>query len=131
MNAKLRELTGNRRASLRYLEHCYAERVVLTLKYKLVGWPKDIPYRRFGNIPRREQSLRRLLALWDSGELHFEPVTANDHIAAKLRPETIIPGYRPATREVEPVVSPADSSTALLPQALRPSGGPSVSGILG
>ncbi|KAI0629009.1 hypothetical protein C8Q77DRAFT_1040447, partial [Trametes polyzona] len=72
------ELTGNRRASLRYVEHCYIERVVLTLKYKLVGWPKDIPYRRFGNIPRREQSLRRLLALWDSGELHFEPATAND-----------------------------------------------------
>ncbi|KAI0629007.1 hypothetical protein C8Q77DRAFT_1066921, partial [Trametes polyzona] len=125
------ELTGNRRASLRYIEHCYIERVVLTLKYKLVGWPKDIPYRRFGNIPRCEQSLRRLLALWDSGELHFEPATANDRIAAKLRPKTVIPGYSPATREVEPVVSSADPGTTHLPQALCPSGGPSVSGILG
>ncbi|KAI0323467.1 hypothetical protein GY45DRAFT_1439588 [Cubamyces sp. BRFM 1775] len=123
LNRKLAELTGRPHARMWYSPEDYAEKVVRGYGYKLVEWPKDVPFcnfsdEAFGGI----ESLRRIAQLWRSQTLRFEPSTNDDRILAKdplrvhpnpekIKPETVRrkPGAQSSSEVVlRPVVRTLD-----------------------
>lgn len=105
--------TGVRNASLSYSKKRYAKITVIQNELKLVGWPKDIPFRDFNSVRGGNASLRRLLRRWRKGKLRFERATPEDIEAAKRDPSAVLPGA--AKRKAHPAhledtIQPASSN---------------------
>ncbi len=72
---------------------------------KLVGWPSDTPFMSFGTIPGGGSTLRKLLDLWNAGDIRFERATPEDLSNAKRDPRTVHPNYQPPKDEAKPLTS--------------------------
>ncbi|KAI0349080.1 hypothetical protein OH77DRAFT_1375183, partial [Trametes cingulata] len=91
LDSKLAELTGNPRAHMSWTPARYAKLVVLRHRYKLVGWPADVPFRNLSSVPGGARPLLALRAAWDRASLRFEPVTAVDLVNAVRDPQSVCP----------------------------------------
>ncbi|OJT06315.1 hypothetical protein TRAPUB_2833 [Trametes pubescens] len=90
---------------MKYAPHGYATSIVIGRGLKLVGWPNGpedaIPFGDPSDIPGGQPVIGRLLALWKSGELHFEPASEEERMLARRDPKAVLPGKpleRPAPR---------------------------------
>ncbi|KAM5529988.1 hypothetical protein V8D89_016297 [Ganoderma adspersum] len=90
MTGKLRQLTGNPVARMRWSKKGYALGVVVRGQHHLRSWPTA--------IPGGQSTMRFLLALWAVGILRFEPATAEDIDLARRNPDAVLPGVPPALR---------------------------------
>ncbi len=72
----------------------YACAVVVRGRLRIVGWPvwADIPFGDLSRIPGGEPVMEFLTALWDSGELRFEPADAAHIDLARRNPHEVLPG---------------------------------------
>ncbi|PIL37670.1 hypothetical protein GSI_01364 [Ganoderma sinense ZZ0214-1] len=97
MTGKLRQLTGNPKASMHWTKNGYAFGVVVRGGHHLRSWPTyaNIPFADPSNIPGGQPTIRFLLALWDVGILRFEPATADDIDLARRNPAAVLPGTPP------------------------------------
>ncbi|OJT06589.1 hypothetical protein TRAPUB_2558 [Trametes pubescens] len=91
----LRKRTRNEMADLHYSLKDYANLTVVRDKVKIVGWPSDLPFTNFNNVPGGIPSRRRLLALWAKGTLCLRPATREDIANAMRDPRSVHPSYRP------------------------------------
>ncbi|PIL24499.1 hypothetical protein GSI_14254 [Ganoderma sinense ZZ0214-1] len=86
------DLTGNRRARMRWSAKGYARNVVIRGGKVLKGWPMYAGV-RFGNlsdVPGGQPEL--LLSLWTSGMLRFEDASEDDVDLAVSDPVAVLPG---------------------------------------
>lgn len=90
---------------MRYAPHGYATSIVIGRGLKLAGWPNGpedgIPFGDPSDIPGGQPVIGRLLELWKSGELHFEPSSEEERMLARRDPKAVLPGEpleRPAPR---------------------------------
>ncbi|KAI0628699.1 hypothetical protein C8Q77DRAFT_1067863, partial [Trametes polyzona] len=86
-------LTGDSDARLRYTVRGYAKHTVIRYRYKLSGWPYNVPFVDFNRIPGGNAPLLRLLHLWHSGALCFMRITKRDLHHAEHRPRRVHPNY--------------------------------------
>ncbi|KAI1783617.1 hypothetical protein LXA43DRAFT_1102335 [Ganoderma leucocontextum] len=100
MTGRLRQLTGNPNAKMRWSKKGYALGVVVRGGHHLRSWPTyaNIPFADPSAIPGGQPTMRFLLALWDVGILRFEPATAEDIDLACRNPDAVLPGTPPALR---------------------------------
>ena len=83
----------------------YIESVVLQHGYKLIGWPRDIPFKNLSDVEGGTSILTRLGNLWDYGDLKFVPITEDERIAASFDAKNLAPAplcvhrKRPGGRE--------------------------------
>ncbi|KAH9846758.1 hypothetical protein C2E23DRAFT_907567 [Lenzites betulinus] len=108
LTAKLRELTGNPHAQLRYAADAYARFIVIRHRYTLEGWPTDIPYLDFNTIPGSAPSLVTLLDMWDTGALRFEGAGEDVVAEAVHDPRSVFPG---GTCSVKPAAEAEDDES--------------------
>ncbi|KAL1948144.1 hypothetical protein VTO73DRAFT_12219 [Trametes versicolor] len=108
MGTDLKRRCGDDTINMKYTGVEYANGVVVRGRHRLVGWPngdgKDdegIPFANLSDIPGGKAVMQRLLDLWASGELRFEPVDDEYIDLAKRNPKAVLPGKpleRPAPR---------------------------------
>ena len=83
----------------------YVESVVLRHGYKLVGWPRGVPFKNLSDIHGGSSVLTSLENLWGSGDLKFVPITEDERVAAAADPNHLAPARccahrkRPGGRE--------------------------------
>ncbi|PIL26961.1 hypothetical protein GSI_10099 [Ganoderma sinense ZZ0214-1] len=90
MNETLSCLSGIPGRKMRWTLKMYRLYVFLALRLKLVGWPTDIPFMNLSQITGFDR-ISRIATLWASGQMHFEPVTDEEHRAALNNPLTCAP----------------------------------------
>ncbi|KAI0372166.1 hypothetical protein BV20DRAFT_1050931 [Pilatotrama ljubarskyi] len=92
INSTLQELTGLDDAHMSYFPiDRYARLVVIRYRYKLVGWPDDIPFCNLSDIRDGVEPLQRLFALWNAKTLKFERATRADLVNAARDPFSVHP----------------------------------------
>ncbi|TBU51533.1 hypothetical protein BD310DRAFT_942035 [Dichomitus squalens] len=93
LNKALQQVTGDRRAKMRYTPEAFRKHVFLCYNVKLAGWPENIPFR---NLSSRDApsipDLWRLIHLAESGVLYFTAVTREEVDAAQLSVANAVPG---------------------------------------
>ncbi|KAI0363045.1 hypothetical protein BV20DRAFT_959099, partial [Pilatotrama ljubarskyi] len=91
--------------------------VVIRYRYKLVGWPLDIPFCNLSEIRGGMLPLCRLLALWNQNKLRFERATPADLANAARDPKSVHPSPKHSKQ-----LAPPSASTAVVvaPLALHP-----------
>ena len=75
---------------MRWSLKLYVSRIYLGLRLKLVGWPDDIPFTNLSRVTCWEP-ITRLVGLWDSRVLRFEPVSDDEAGAARRDPMSATP----------------------------------------
>nr|VWP02316.1 DEP domain-containing protein [Ganoderma boninense] len=105
MNQNLRDLTGNRRARMRWSTKGYARHVVIRGGKILKGWPTQagVPFGNLSDVPGGQPVMELLLALWTSGILRFEDASEDDVDLAVWNPTAVLPGTPLATPQRAPV----------------------------
>ncbi|KAM5536333.1 hypothetical protein V8D89_010025 [Ganoderma adspersum] len=91
MNAELSCLSGIGGRKMRWTLWAYYKFVFLALRIKLVGWPHDVPFMNLSRITSLAR-ISRIVALWETGKMHFAPVSDDEHRAALDHPESCAPG---------------------------------------
>ncbi|KAI1791770.1 hypothetical protein LXA43DRAFT_1010461 [Ganoderma leucocontextum] len=94
MDQKLRDLTGNRKARMRWSAKGYARHVVIRGGKMLKGWPTDagVPFGNLSDVPGGQPVMDLLLALWTSGMLRFEEASEDEVDLAVSNPTAVLPG---------------------------------------
>ncbi|PIL26635.1 hypothetical protein GSI_09555 [Ganoderma sinense ZZ0214-1] len=92
-NTALSEVSGVSGSKMRWELLEYVLYVYLKLRVQLVGWPGDLVFTNLSNPPLTGLGcISRLVALWDSGAMHFAPVTDAEYRAALEDPYSCAPG---------------------------------------
>ncbi|KAM5532944.1 hypothetical protein V8D89_013410 [Ganoderma adspersum] len=105
MDQNLKDLTGNRRARMRWSAKGYARHVVIRGGKVLKGWPTYVDV-RFGNlsdVPGGQPVMELLLSLWTSGMLRFEEASEEEIDLAVWNPTAVLPGAPLATPQLPAV----------------------------
>ena len=77
----------------------YIKSVVLQHGYKLVGWPRDVPFMNLSDVHGGVSMLISLEHLWDSGDIKFVPITEDERIAASSDAKRLAPARHCAHRK--------------------------------
>ena len=77
----------------------YIESVVLQHGYKLVGWPRGVPFKNLSDVHGGMSMLTHLEHLWGSGDLKFVPITEGERLAASIDPNRLAPASNCARRK--------------------------------
>ncbi|KAL1938584.1 hypothetical protein VTO73DRAFT_11399 [Trametes versicolor] len=95
MSCKLKELTNNPKASMKWGPVHYALGVVFRGRFRLVGWPEGVPFGNLSDIPGGQPVLEQLLSLWLEGKMYFEAVDDEYRDLAKRNPKAVLPAPPP------------------------------------
>ena len=77
----------------------YIESVVLQHGYKLVGWPRGVPFKNLSDVEGGMSVLRYLEVLWGAGDLKFVPITEDERAAASVDVNYLAPAPHCAHRK--------------------------------
>lgn len=93
------DITGNRRARMRWSAKGYARYVVIRGGKILKGWPTyaGVPFGNLSDVPGGQPVMELLLSLWTSGTLRFEEASEDDVDLAVSDPTAVLPGTPLAT----------------------------------
>ncbi|KAM5532949.1 hypothetical protein V8D89_013417 [Ganoderma adspersum] len=99
MDNKLKDITGNRRARMRWSAKGYARHIVIRAEKILTGWPTyaGVPFGNLSDVPGGQPVMELLLSLWTSGMLRFEEASEDDVDLAVSDPTAVLPGAPLAT----------------------------------
>ncbi|KAM5542973.1 hypothetical protein V8D89_003357 [Ganoderma adspersum] len=94
MDQKLKDLTGNRRARMRWSAKGYARYIVVRGEKRLEGWPTyaGVPFGNLSDVPGGQPVMELLLRLWASGVLRFEDASEETIELAAADPSAVLPG---------------------------------------
>ncbi|KAM5532953.1 hypothetical protein V8D89_013419 [Ganoderma adspersum] len=93
------DITGNRRARMRWSAKGYARHIVIRAEKILAGWPTyaGVPFGNLSDVPGGQPVMELLLSLWTSGMLRFEEASEDDVDLAVSDPTAVLPGAPLAT----------------------------------
>ena len=77
----------------------YIKSVVLQHGYKLVGWPRGVPFKNLSDVDGGTSVLTGLDNLWNAGDLRFVPITDDERIAAASDANYLAPAPHCAHRK--------------------------------
>ncbi|KAM5536338.1 hypothetical protein V8D89_009993 [Ganoderma adspersum] len=99
MDDNLKEITGNRRARMRWSAKDYARYIVIRGGKVLKGWPTyaGVLFGNLSDVPGGQPVMELLLSLWTSGMLRFEDASEDDVDLAVWNPTAVLPGAPLAT----------------------------------
>ncbi|KAI0365891.1 hypothetical protein BV20DRAFT_982266 [Pilatotrama ljubarskyi] len=106
LDGTLAELTGIPHAHMSYTTDTYARLVVIRYGWKLVGWPKSVPFRNFSKVRGGATPFLKLRFLWNGGKLKFIAATREDLANAARDPKTV----HPCPAQLEGVTESGDDS---------------------
>ncbi|KAL1943274.1 hypothetical protein VTO73DRAFT_4349 [Trametes versicolor] len=95
----LRHKAGDDNITMKWVSPEYANAVVIRGAMRLVGWPNGkadgVPFGNLSDVPGGQPVMQRLLDLWASGVLRFEPADAAHIELARRNPRAVLPGTPP------------------------------------
>ncbi|PIL24537.1 hypothetical protein GSI_14293 [Ganoderma sinense ZZ0214-1] len=119
------DLTGNRKARMRWSPRGYARHVIIRGGKILKGWPTyaGVPFGNLSDVPGGQPVMELLLSLWTSGTLRFEDASEDEVDLAVWNPAAVLPGAPLATPKPAAVesIEGAEDSEDPIEDAVWPS----------